>query len=267
MNTRPLSRRGIALTATVLTLGFGTGAAAAGGFAAAARDASTAELRLRTASVRGALDITFQRYSDTMHDLVAAATQPTAALASAVNRIAGQRLPGAHEIIVAGADRTVRVQHTADGSTPPARRTLAAGAGPALEPELARGLDLARATGRLIAGPAHVLPADAELPPAHRQPAFQLIAPVHDGEFRGWVVLAVRATDLLSESLRGAGITGVATVLTQTSPAGVPHEVARWAEGGSPVGTRSGTVDLAPAGDTWQVHVRPTTELVGPSVS
>jgi signal transduction histidine kinase len=244
------------VAATVLTLGLGTGAAAAGGLAVAADDARTAALQLRTASVRGALDRTFQRYADTMHDLVAAATRPTAALAPTVTRLAGRRLPGAHRIVVVGPDRTVRAEHTADGSTPPARRTLTA------EPELARGLELARDTGRLIASPAHVLPADAVLPPAHRQPSFQLIAAVHDGTFRGWVVLAVRATDLLHESLRDAGVTGVATVLTETSADGVTREVARWAEGGSPAGTASGTVEIAPAGHVWQVQVRPTTPLV-----
>ena len=252
-------RRGAALAATVLTLGLGTGAVAAVGLATAAQDGRTAALQLRTASVRGALDTTFQRYADTRHDLVAAAeTQPAALLAPTVARIAGQRLPGAQQIIVVGADRrTVRAQHTADGSTPPELTMLAA------EPELARGLDLARDTGRLTASAAHGLPADAGLPPAYRRPAFQLIAPVRDGEFLGWVVLAVHATDLLRESLRGAGVTGVAIVLTETSADGVSHEVARWAEGGSrPVGTESGTVDVAPAGHTWQVQVRPTTALI-----
>ena len=263
MNIRVLgspSRRGTALAATVLTLGLGTGAAAAAGLASAAQDASSAALALRTASVRGALDTTFQRYADTMHDLVAAAaTQPTASLGPTVSRIAGQRLPGAHQIVVVGAGRDVRAQHTVDGSTPPPRTTLAA------EPELARGLDLARTSGRLVASPAHVLPADLDLPPAHRQAAFQLIAPVHDTEFLGWVVLAVRAPDLLRESLRGAGVTDVATVLTETSPAGVSHEVARWAEGGTPTGDGHGTVDVAVAGHAWQVEVRPTTALIGPA--
>lgn len=250
-------RRGVALAATVLTLGLGTGAATAGALAGAAQDASAAALALRTASVRGALDTTFQRYADTMHSLAAtAATQPTAALAAALSRSPGTRLPGAHQLMVIGADRTVRAQHTADGSTPPPRTALTAG------PELARGLELARDSGRLIATAAHVLPADTALPPADRQPAFEFIAPVHDGGFRGWVVLAVRTPDLLRESLRGAGITGVAAVLTETSPAGVPHEVARWAEGGSPVGDGSDTVEVAAAGHAWRLHVRPTTELL-----
>ena len=252
------SRRSVALAATVMTLGLGTGAATAGALALAARDASTAALALRTASVRGALDTTFQRYADTMRHLAtAAATQPAAALAPTMSSLAGERLPGAHQIVVIGADRTVRARHTADGSTPPARTTLAAG------PELARGLELARDSGRLVTTATHVLPADAGLPAAHRQPAFELIAPVHDGTFLGWVVLAVRAPDLLRESLRDAGITGVAAVLTETSPDGVPHEVARWAEGGNPVGDASGTVDVAPAGHTWQIQVRPTTALLG----
>lgn len=251
-------RRGVALAATALTLGLGAGATTAGALAVAARDASTAALALRTASVRAALDTTFQRYADTMHHLAGtAATQPTATLAPALARLAGQHLPGAHQIVVIDADRTVRARHTADGSTPPAHPTLAAG------PELRRGLELARDSGRLVTTAAHVLPADAALPPAHRQPAFEFVAPVRDGAGPGWVVLAVRATDLLSESLREAGISGVAAVLSETRPDGKPHEVARWAEGGAPVGDASGTVDLAAAGHSWRLQVRPTTALLG----
>jgi signal transduction histidine kinase len=249
------SRRGAALAATVLTLGLGTGAAAAGSLAGAAQDAGTAALALRTASVRTALDTTFQRYADTMHDLVAtAATQPTAALPATVSRIAARRLPGAYQIVVVGPDHTVRAQHTVDGSAPPAGTTLTA------EPELAIGLDLARDSGRMIASAAHVLPADLGLSPADRRPAFQLVAPVHGEKFLGWVVLAVRAPDLVRESL--AGVAGVATVLTETSPAGVTLEVARWGDG-NPVGDASGTADVAVAGHTWQVRVRPTTALAG----
>ncbi|GIE46824.1 hypothetical protein Ani05nite_03580 [Amorphoplanes nipponensis] len=249
-------RRGVALAATVLTLGLGTGAGAAAGLTAAAGDAGTAALALRTASVRGALDTTFQRYADTMQDLAAAAARPAAALAPTLSRVAAAHLPGAHQIIVVGADRTVRARQTLDGSIPAGPPALAAG------PELARGLELARQSGRLVAGPAHVLPADRGLPPAHRQPAFEFVAPVHDGEFLGWVVLAVRAPDLLRESLQAAGVTGVATVLTETSPDGVTREVARWAEGGEPVGHTSGTADLTPAAHTWQIRVRPTTALI-----
>lgn len=253
-------RRGVAVAAAVLTLGLGTGAATAGTLAVAARDASTAALALRTASVRGALDPTFQRYADTMRHLaVAAATQPAAALAATVSRISGERLPGAHQITVIGADRTVRAQHTVDGTAPPVRTTLTAG------PELARGLELARDSGRLITTASHVLPADAVLPPAHRQPAFAFVAPVDAGGFLGWVVLAVRATDLLRESLRGAGVTGVAAVLTETTADGGTHEVARWAEGGGPVGGPSDTVDVTPAGQTWRLQVRPTTALLSPA--
>ena len=249
-------RRSVALAAAVLTLGLGTGAA--GSLALAAGDASSAALALRTASVRGALDPTFQRYADTMHDLVAAAaTQPTPGLSATVARIVGARLPGAHQVVVVDAGGTVRAGHTADGSTPPAPTGLSP------QPELAHALDLARGSGRLVASPAHVLPADRDLPPARRQLGFELIAPVSDGEFRGWVVIGVRAADLLRESLLGAGVTGVATVLTETSAGGGTREVARWSEGGAPLGAERGTVDVALAGHTWQVLVRPTTELVG----
>ncbi|AGZ40602.1 ATP-binding protein [Actinoplanes friuliensis] len=252
-----ISRRGAALAGAVLALGLGTGATAATSLALAEQDASTAALALRTASVRGALDTTFQRYADTMHSLVAAAaTEPAARLSPAVARLTGDTLPGAHQVVVVDANRTVLAQHTVDGSNPPPRTTLNP------EPSLARGLDLARESGRLVASPAHVLPADLGLPPAHRQPAFELISPVHENGFRGWVVIGVRAPDLLRESLRAAGVTGVATVLTETSGDGVTHEVARWAEGGGPLGESRGTVDVALAGHTWQILVRPTTALV-----
>jgi signal transduction histidine kinase len=251
VNSAP-SRRGLALAAAVLTLALGTGAAAVAGLAHSGRDASSAALALRTAGVRGALDTTFQRYADTIHDLAAAATtERTADLTPLVSRIADKRLPGAHQVVILGADRSVRARHTLDGTAPPPRTRLDP------EPELAHALDLARDTGRLVATPAHVLPADRDLPPAHRQPAFELAAPVHDGEFRGWVLIGVRAPDLLQESLRAAGITGVTALLTETSPDGVTREVARWADGGTPTGDRTGTVDVALAGHTWQVLVRP----------
>ncbi|MET0495831.1 MAG: ATP-binding protein [Actinoplanes sp.] len=255
------SRRGLAAAAAVLVLGLGTGAATATGLASSGRDASSAALALRTADVRGALDTTFQRYADTIHDLAAtAAADRTADLTPLVSRIADKRLPGAHQVVILGADRSVRARHTLDGTAPPPRTRLEP------EPELAHALDLARDTGRLIATPAHVLPADRDLPPAHRQPAFELAAPVHDGEFRGWVLIGVRAPDLLQESLRAAGVTGVTTVLTETSPDGGTHEVARWADGGTPAGDETGTVDVALAGHTWQVLVRPAATPAGTPV-
>ena len=78
-------RRGAALAAAVLTLGVATGGAASVSLALAEQDATSAELALRTAAVRGALDTTFQRYADTMHDLVAASP-------AAVSHIVGERL-------------------------------------------------------------------------------------------------------------------------------------------------------------------------------
>ncbi|MEV4639635.1 ATP-binding protein [Actinoplanes sp. NPDC049548] len=253
-------RRGAALAAVTLTLGLATGATAAAGLAAAADEAATAALVARTASVRAALDTTLQRYADTLHDLAAAAaTLPAAGLSPTVARIAGDRLPGTHQVVVVGAGGTILAQHTVDGSTPPPRTALDP------DPQLAGALDLARASGRTVAGPTHVLPADGHLPPAQRQLAFDLIAPVYGTVFQGWVVVAVRAPELLRQSLRTAGVTGVATVLTVLSPDGVAREVTRW--GGNPLGDRRATVDLALAGSSWQVLVRPATALVGPALS
>lgn len=261
VDIKSVSRRGLALAAAVLTLGVTTGATAATGLALAERDASSAALALRTAGVRSALDTTFQRYADTMHDLVAAAaTQPGATLAPTVARLVGDRLAGAHQVLVVTAEHTITAQHALDGSTPPAAGTLTA------EPELDRAMTLARDLGRLVAGRAHVLPADATLPPAHRQLAFELAQPVHtDAAFLGWVIVSVRGGDLLQQSLRGAGVTGVTAALAELSPDGAAHDIATWSAGGAAPGDVAGrTVDVELAGHAWQVQVRPTGELAHP---
>lgn len=251
----------MAVAAAVLTVGLTAGAAVSTSLALAERDASTAGLALRTATVRSAVDTTFQRYADTMHDLVAAAaTQPAATLAPTVARLVGERLDGAHQVLVVSADRKITAQHALDGSTPPVTGTLTA------EPELDHALTIARNAGRLVASPAHVLPADADLPPAHRQSAFELVEPVHtDGGFLGWVIVSVRAGDLLEQSLRTAGVTGVAAELAEISPDGDRHDVAGWTAGSTPsTSTALETVDVALAGHAWQIDVRPTGDLVSP---
>jgi signal transduction histidine kinase len=257
----PVSRRGVALAAAALTLGLATGAAASTTLTLAERDATSAVLALRTASVRGAVGTTFQRYADTMHDLVAiAASQPGAAVDAALAGVVGDRLPGAHQVQIVAPDMSVRAARVVDGTTPAPVAVLAPAA------ELARAMDLARVSGRLVASPAHVLPADADLPPAHRQPAFELAAPVHDKTFLGWVIVSVRAADLLESSLRAAGVTGVTAELTQTSPAGVTTAVARWsADGGAGHGAGD-RFDVALAGHAWQILVRPTAAPVASAV-
>ncbi|MEV6601025.1 ATP-binding protein [Actinoplanes sp. NPDC051346] len=255
---RAVGPRGTALAAATLTLGLGTGAAATAGIAAAERDATAAALTLRSASVRTALDTAFQRYADTMHDIAtAAATQPAATLPSTVARIAGSRLAGAHQVVVTNAAGGILAQHTVDGSTPPPRVTLDP------EPRLAETMRLARDNGRLVAGPVHVLPSDRGLPAAGQPAAFDLVAPVYGAGFRGWVVVAVRAPELLRQSLRAADVTGVAAVVTETTADGGTHEIARWTGDGSPAGALRDTVDVVVAGTVWHVLVRPTAALVG----
>jgi signal transduction histidine kinase len=256
-----VSRRGVALAAAVLVLGLATGTAASTALAFAERDATSAALALRTANVRSALDATFQMYADTMHDLVAASASPSPALNDTVARIVGNRLPGAHQVQVVSPSMSVIAAQAVDGTTPAATAVLAP------EPDLARALTLARVSGRLVASAAHVLPADADLPPAHRQPAFELVEPVHNASFLGWVIVSVRAADMLETSLRAVGVTGVATVLTETSPAGVTSQVARWsADGGAGVGAPD-RLDVALAGHAWQVLVRPTSAPKGSAES
>jgi hypothetical protein len=176
------SRRGLALAATVLTLGLSAGAAGSVTLAAAARDAASADLALRTAAVRGAMDTTFQRYADTMHDLVAAATIRPALTA----RIAGDRLAGAQQVLVLGADFTVLAHHAADGTAPPPGPRSAPP-----PPPLARALELARATGRIVATPAHVLGVDQTPPetaPSARWPLGRPAAPdLRGGSTWNWL--------------------------------------------------------------------------------
>ncbi len=245
----------MAVAAAVLVTGLGTGAVAATGLSAAADDAASAELALRSARVRAALDTTFQQYADTLHDVAAAAasSSPATALDSLVSQIGTGRLEGAHQVVVVSPTYTVLAQRTLDGSTPPARTELRP------SPALTRGLDLARESGRLIASPAHVLPADLDLPPAHRQQAFELINPVHDTAFRGWVIIGVRASDLLRDALRGAGVTDVGAVLNETTPSGSSREIARF---GSASSSEQAEIDIPLAGHAWQVTVTPATPLI-----
>ena len=240
---RNRSRRAVGLAAAVLTLGLAGGAAAATGLALAAHAAGAAELTLRAAGVRSALGSALFRYADTMHDIATVASTP--ALPDTVARIAGDRLPGAHQILVVGADRRILAEHAADGSTPATAATLAP------EPELARAMTLATQHGRLVAGAAHVLPADAGLPTAQRQQAFDLVAPLPDGA--GWVIVSVRAGDFLETTLRSAGVTGVHVELKEETAAATRGD--------------SLLVDLPVAGSAWQARVRPTTPLVGAALA
>ena len=240
---RNRSRRAVGLAAAVLTLGLAGGAAATTGLALAADDAGAAELTLRAAGVRSALGSALVRYADTMHDIATVASTP--ALPDTVARMAGDRLPGAHQLLVVGADRRILAEHAADGSTPATAATLAP------EPELARAMTLATQHGRLVAGAAHVLPADTGLPAAQRQQAFDLVAPLPDGA--GWVIVSVRAGDFLETTLRSAGVTGVQVEMAE--------ETATATRGDSRL------VDLPVAGSAWQARVRPTTPLVGAALA
>ncbi|MFI5492308.1 ATP-binding protein [Actinoplanes sp. NPDC051859] len=249
---RAAGPRGTALAAAALALGLGGGVAATAGIASAERDTTTAALTLRSAGVRTALNTTFQRYADTMHDIAAAAATRPATLSPTVASITGSRLAGAHQVVVTDADGKVLAQHTVDGSTPPPRTTLDP------EPQLAETMRHARENGRLVAGPVHVLPADRELPAGGRPAAFDLVAPVYGPEFRGWVIVAVRADDLLRQSLRTADVTDVTAVVTET---GTGQEIARWTEDGDAAGSQLQSVDVVVAGHGWHIAVRPTTTL------
>jgi signal transduction histidine kinase len=238
-------RRGAALAAAVLTLGLATGAAASTSVALADRRATAAELGSDAGAVRAALDSTLRRYADTLADVAAraAATPATATPPPA------DRLPGAHRLAVVGPDLAVRARLILDGTTPPAETRLRP------DPALRRTLDTARTTGRLVAGPPHVLPGDRALPPDRRQAAFDLVQPV-PGPRGGWVVVSVRTGDLLDAALRPVDPTGV--TVTLTAPGSGP--AARWPASAAPgANARSISADLGLAGGSWQVVVQSAT--------
>ncbi|GAA0804510.1 ATP-binding protein [Spirilliplanes yamanashiensis] len=250
-------RRAAALAAAVLTVGAAGSAGAAGALHAAERAAATAALDLRAAAVGRALDTTLGRYADTLHALTALAAAAPAAgadalLGTAVTALAAGRLPGAHEVYVLGPDRSVRAARPVDGSTPPPPRA------PAGPPEVAAALTAARELGGPVVSAAHVLARDHALPPARRQNGFVLTAPVPSGTggSGGWVVVTVRAGDLLDAALRDARVTGVAVTLS-----GAHGDVAGPAGGAA--GAR--TVAVGPAGQGWRARVSPATDLLGPA--
>jgi signal transduction histidine kinase len=249
---KSVTRRAAALAVAVLALGLATGATASAGLALAGRDAASAVAAQRSATVRSAVHTTFQRYADTIADLTAAATGGAGALDTVLARVTAERLPGAHQVLFLGPARTVLVTHTVDGTAPGA---------PAVDPALARALDLSRDSGRAVATPAHVLPVDAGLPPEHRKPAFELAAPVPASG--GWIVVSVRANDLLDTALAGAGVTGVAAVLTETTTDGATHDIARWPAAVTGHGTGD-RLDVPLAGHAWQVLIRPATPPATP---
>ena len=252
---RSRNRRAVGLAAAVLTLGLAGGAAASAGLCVAADDAREASLQLRAAAVRSAFETALQRYVDTTDDLVAAATTPE--LTGAVQRLTEDRLPGAHRVLVVDADRRVLAQRTTDGSNPPATDRLDP------EPELARAMALAEKYGQPVTSLAHVLPDDAGRPLDQQRPGFVLTAPVRDGTFRGWVIVSVRASDLLAAAMQAGRVAGVVATLTETADDGIVREVADWSPEDAPADAGSPTINLPIVGNSWHLVVRPATPLIG----
>jgi hypothetical protein len=248
---KSVTRRAAALAAAVLTFGLATGAAASAGVALAGRDAAAAAAGQRSATVRSALHTTFQRYADTIADLAAAATGGAGAVDTVLARVTAERLPGAHQVLFLGPARTVLVTHTVDGTAP---------AAPAMDPALA---------GRSSwpGSPAAPWPRRptccGSTPVCHRRTASRRSSwPRRCRTNGGWIVVSVRANDLLDTALGGAGATGVAALLTETTPDGATHEIARWpVDAAGPAAGRgpADRLDVPLAGHAWQVLILPAT--------
>lgn len=259
-------RRGPAVAVAVLAVGVVAGAGCAAGLAGAQRAAADTALQLRVEGARHAVATTVQRYVDAMHDLTAVAAQlPPADLDPTLTRLAGD-LPGAHEVLVLhaepgapapggpGAGVRIGVARPLDGTVPAAQRD------PDSEPELLATLQAASRSGRLTAGRPHVLAQDRSLPAPRQQQGLHLVAPLGDATgLRGWVVLSLRAGDLLAATMAAAGPNPVAVQLSQVDAAGDRQQLARWGTAGD--GAEVGTGDVALAQQRWEVTVRPTAPL------
>ena len=257
--TGPARRRqrvGGALVVTVLVVGL-VGAWVLAQGVTSVQQRYTAQLMDQyTEDVTSAVTSEVQRYTDTLTDLAAAVgAQPdvtAGSFATITSRITHHRLPGANEIMfVVGAtnenaqdvealwqargDPTLRFAPAAtnaehlfvvfnralDGRPPRVGQDLS----PATD--LTEAMRSARSTGRVTASRALVLSG------AEQQPAFELTAAVYGGHgtaeagrFRGWILMALRGGDLITETLRARAGDTIRITLVDTSVTGVSTIIA-----------------------------------------
>jgi len=253
-------------------------------------------LRQQTMIVAQAVTAEMRHYSTSLLDLAAAVgaqghleTAEFAAITAATDR---QRLPGATGVafvVPAAAAQVAEVQAFWRAAGSPDLRLRpapgndaehlfvvlnrsidgtdsAVGHDLAESPEAAGALRLARATHGIATSAAHLPHADAGLAPL----SFVLATPVYAtspaapdaGQFRGWLVMGLRADDFLREAIGLPAGDTVAVTLTDTS-AGDSTPIGRW----QPVAEvdRSRAARIIPVvvpQRTWQLTVAPTEALL-----
>ena len=130
-------------------------------------------------------------------------------------------------------------------------------------------LEVARATGQVAASRTYVLLRDRGLPDSEQQLSFTLTAPVYggrgtpdQGQFRGWVLMGMRGTDFVNETLAASASAGVWTTLTDPSGGG-PDTMVASTNGVRPMlGELEETRSVTVGQRTWSVRVQPTAALL-----
>jgi len=142
--------------------------------------------------------------------------------------------------------------------------------------EPTQALLTARSSRQVTASATYVLLKDRLLPAARQQRSFVLAAPIYGGtgtpdpgQFRGWLLIGLRGTDFIEETLRLASERTVAVSLLDASAStGAAVPVARFSNGpllGQARLRREVTIEVG--GRRWQLVVEPTegfTAATGP---
>ncbi len=263
-------------------------------------DRLTRALDQRTTMVARTLTAELRRYSTSLLDLAAGvgaqaqlATREFEAITAATDR---QRLPGATGVAlvvpatgaqVPGVQATWRRAgspglrlrpapgHSAEHLFVVLRRAFdgsgsSAGEDLAASPEAAAALGRARAGHQVAISDGYRLLQDAEMPEGEQQRGFLLAAPVYAtspsagdaGQFRGWLVMALRGGDFLQDAI--GRIAGDAVAVTLSDPStGVTTPVGRrLPDAEIDEGRPARTVPIVVPQRTWQLAVAPTDRVL-----
>jgi PAS domain S-box-containing protein len=131
--------------------------------------------------------------------------------------------------------------------------------------EPAQALVAARQTGRTTVSDSYVLLRDRELPADQQQPAFVMAAPVtapagsaQAGQFRGWVLMSMRAGDLATGTLSDAAQGLINVSLTVRGSTGETKQTAFVRNGTTSPATVAREVSISVAQQTWTLTVNST---------
>ncbi|MDP9794218.1 signal transduction histidine kinase [Catenuloplanes nepalensis] len=291
-----IGRRAPAVLALVVLLG-GTGTGlAVWALRSIEQDRAAQALDEHTRGVTGAVEGYLRQYTLALQDLAAAAAaqQDLRAedFATITAPLDGTRLPGASGVafvVPAGAAQVAPLQEqwrartgpgltlqptagrsehlfvvlsrTLDGTRPHLGRDLTGSA------QAAGAIALARQSREITVSSSYVLLKDRDLPVRLQQQAFVFAAGVwapagsaDAGRLRGFLILAMRAGDFLTDTIGDVAGRAAAVTLTDTSVS-PPAPVASW-DSGRPHRPAARTVDVDVPARTWRLMVTATDRLL-----